>query len=127
MTTGTERRHAEPALPRRFLRPFLLLTLASSTKRHGYELFEAVSGLGVAVDLAGVYRDLRTMERHDLVTSQWLPSDLGPDRRVYELTALGSEQAGAAADEMLTIHAQMSAALAALDIRSDDADPVGAS
>lgn len=126
MTISTDRPPPEPVLPRRFLRPFLLLTLAASARRHGYELFETVTRLGVAVDLAGVYRDLRTMEQRDLVTSHWLPSELGPDRRVYELTTLGVEHADAAAAEMSIAHAQLGSALDALGLTDDDARPVGA-
>lgn len=87
-------------LPRRFLRSFLLLSLKRDGRSHGYELYESVSAQGLAVDMAGVYRDLRTMERHDLVTSDWEPSTSGPDRRVYDLTDDGHLAAAASAEEI---------------------------
>jgi DNA-binding PadR family transcriptional regulator len=100
-------------LPRRFLRPFLLLALASEEAAHGYELYECVRGHGVSVDLAGVYRDLRAMEQHDLVTSRWEPSDAGPDRRVYALNDDGCRAAEAATLELSTIRDRLGSALEA--------------
>ena len=99
------------ALPRRFLRSFLLLALERDGTSHGYELFECITARGLVVDMAGVYRDLRTMERHDLVTSDWEASDSGPDRRVYDLTDEGHLAAVEAADELATIRDGLAAAL----------------
>lgn len=98
-------------LPRKFLRPFLLLALANDDTSHGYELCEAVRSRGLAVDLAGVYRALRTMEQHDLVTSSWEASDSGPDRRVYELTTKGHRAAFEASGELREIRDALSVAL----------------
>lgn len=36
-----------------------------------------------------MYRILRAMERDGLVESQWTPSEVGPRRRLYRLTADG--------------------------------------
>lgn len=99
------------ALPRRFLRAFLLLALDRDGTSHGYELFESVAARGLVVDMAGVYRDLRAMEQHDLVRSDWEPSDAGPDRRVYDLTAAGRVAAEGAAEELATIRDGLTAAL----------------
>ena len=99
------------ALPRKFLRPFLLLALESGGTTHGYELCEAVRLRGLAVDLAGVYRDLRAMEQHDLVTSEWEPSISGPDRRTYDLTPGGRQAALDAARELRRVRDGLSAAL----------------
>ncbi len=98
-------------LPRRFLRPFLLLALTCEEAAHGYELYERVRRHGVSVDLAGVYRDLRAMERHDLVTSRWEPSGSGPDRRVYALNDNGYRAADAATLELSTIRDRLDSAL----------------
>ena len=46
---------------------------------------------GFAVDLAGVYRELRSLEQRDLLTSEWEPSKNGPDRRVYMMTDAGRD------------------------------------
>lgn len=91
-------------LPRRFLRPFLLITLRQVGRSYGYELCQAVRELGVVVvDLAGVYRELRSLEQRGAVCSVWEPSDAGPDRRVYELTAAGQTAARAAMDELVAV------------------------
>jgi PadR family transcriptional regulator PadR len=107
------------ALPRRFLRAFLLLALDRDGTSHGYELFECVAARGLVVDMAGVYRDLRAMEQHDLVTSDWEPSDAGPDRRVYDLTAAGRVAAEGAAEELATIRDGLTAALLDFTVAAD--------
>jgi DNA-binding PadR family transcriptional regulator len=99
------------ALPRRFLRAFLLFALDRDGTSHGYELYVGVSARGVAVDMAGVYRDLRAMEQHDLVTSDWEPSEAGPDRRVYELTDEGRLATVDAAKELAAIRDSLAAVL----------------
>ncbi|CAN5496761.1 hypothetical protein BH20ACT2_BH20ACT2_00790 [soil metagenome] len=76
-------------LPRAYLRPCLLLLL-SEGESHGYELLQQVRDLGlIGADAGGLYRTMRTMERDDLVVSWWEPSQSGPARRTYELTAPG--------------------------------------
>ena len=77
------------ALPRRFLRQLLFVALGRDVRSYGYELAEAVREYGLNIDMAGVYRELRSMERHDLLTSEWEPSNNGPDRRVYLMTPSG--------------------------------------
>lgn len=77
------------SLPRSFLRPALHVALLPGSS-HGYDLLEQVRDFGLAsVDLAGIYRALRSMDREGLVSSTWEASDLGPPRRVYELTDAG--------------------------------------
>ena len=90
-------------LPRRFLPGFLLLSLERRGTSYGYELYETARSLGLAVDLAAVYRALRTMQQRELVTSQWVPSVSGPDRRLYSLTDSGRAAAVAAADELTAV------------------------
>lgn len=109
----TEHR-SQPAgeIPRRFLQPLLLLVLERVGTSHGYELCESVRALGLSVDLAGVYRGLRSMEQRDLVTSQWAASESGPDRRLYSLTAAGQVAASSAFRELTTLRDALTAALA---------------
>jgi poly-beta-hydroxybutyrate-responsive repressor len=84
--------HAEPAVPKNFLRPCLLLLLREQPA-HGYELLERLQSLGHAGDdPGGLYRTLRALERDGLVRSSWAPSTSGPDRRIYELTRAGTEE-----------------------------------
>lgn len=104
----------EPPLPRSFLRSFLLLALDRGGRSYGYELFETVQAQGLATDLAGVYRALRAMQRHNLVTSVWEPSASGPDRRVYALSDEGRRATDEAARELLGIRDALSAALSRL-------------
>lgn len=98
-------------LPRRFLPPFLLLTLDRDGTSYGYELWETTRALGLNVDLAAIYRTLRTMEQRDLVTSSWAPSDSGPDRRLYSLTGTGRSAAAEAAEELAAIRDGLAEAL----------------
>lgn len=108
-------------LPRRFLRPFLLISLQHLGRSYGYELFQAARDLGVVVvDLAGVYRELRALEQRGAVCSVWEPSDAGPDRRVYELTLEGQLAASAAFAELAAVRDGLTAALE----RFHAADPV---
>ncbi|MFN2557548.1 MAG: PadR family transcriptional regulator [Nitriliruptorales bacterium] len=76
-------------LPRNFVRPCLLLLIAEAPA-HGYDLLEKLTELGlVRIDPGGLYRALRAMEQEGLVRSWWEPSETGPDRRTYNLTAEG--------------------------------------
>ena len=102
--------HSE-GLPRRFLPAFLLLSLDREGTSYGYELYETVRSLGLSVDLAAVYRSLRTMQQRDLVTSAWVVSDSGPDRRLYSVTDSGRAAAAAAADELALVRDGLTAAL----------------
>ncbi len=105
-----------PGLPRRFLRSFLLLALDKHESSYGYELYESVTSRGLVVDLAGVYRDLRTMEQHDLVSSVWAPSESGPARRVYTLSPGAADAVAEAVDELMMIRDGLSDALASFAV-----------
>ena len=98
-------------LPRRFLSGFLLLSLERDGTSYGYELYDTVRSLGMSVDLAAVYRALRTMQQRELVTSQWVPSLSGPDRRLYSLTDSGRASAAAAAGELVMVRDGLTSAL----------------
>jgi PadR family transcriptional regulator PadR len=108
-------------LPRRFLRPLLFLGLSQADRSYGYELAEAVRGYGLSIDMAGVYRELRSMEQKDLLSSAWEPSDNGPDRRVYMVTSLGRDALGQAVADLRLARDQLSAALE--DIAPEDIAP----
>jgi PadR family transcriptional regulator PadR len=102
-------------IPRRYLPAFLLLSLERAGRSYGYELSEMVGDQGLTVDLAGVYRALRTMDRRGLVTASWEPSESGPDRRVYTLTDQGRRAAGDAAAELAALRDALTAALERFD------------
>lgn len=77
------------SLPRAYLRPCLLVLLAEGPS-HGYELLEAVRGLGLhAAEAGGLYRSLRAMDEEGVVRSWWEPSESGPARRTYDITDAG--------------------------------------
>jgi DNA-binding PadR family transcriptional regulator len=106
-------------LPRRFLGAFLLLGLERDGTSYGYELYETVKSLGLSVDLAAVYRGLRNMQQRDLVTSQWVSSLSGPDRRLYSLTDSGRRAARDAAAELAAVSEGLVAALEYFGGRAD--------
>ena len=111
-------------LPRRFLGGFLLLSLERDGTSYGYELCETAKSLGLVVDLAAVYRGLRTMQQRDLVTSQWVPSGSGPDRRLYSLTDSGHRAARDAARELAAVRDGLISALESFDGPAVDGGPL---
>ena len=79
-------------LPKNFLRPCLLLLLREDDA-HGYELAENLCAFGFDhSDPGALYRALRKLEDEGVVRSDWEPSESGPRRRVYSLTAAGIEE-----------------------------------
>lgn len=114
-------------LPRSFLRSFLLLALDRVGRSYGYELFETVQAQGLITDLAGVYRALRSMQRHGLVTSVWEPSASGPDRRVYALSDEGRRAAAGATRELQGVRDALSTALSRRDADARQAASVSGS
>ena len=90
MSTSTDT--AQPALPKNFLRPCLLLLLREAPA-HGYELLDRLRAFGFeGSDPGGLYRALRKLESEGLVASAWQRSGAGPDRRIYELTRAGRKE-----------------------------------
>lgn len=88
------------SLPRHYLKPCLLLLLAEGPS-HGYELLEQVRRLGIqGAEPGGLYRYLRSMEKDQLVSSWWEPSQAGPARRTYILTDAGREALRASVDSL---------------------------
>ena len=81
----------EPALPRNFIRPCVLLLLRESPA-HGYDLVERLRAFGFSGEDPGrLYRTLRALESEGLVRSAWEASSHGPDRRIYAVTGAGME------------------------------------
>ena len=74
----------------RFLQPSILLFLLEGPS-YGYELIEKLNKLGFhseAVDIGGVYRTLRKLERTGCVKSLW-QKDGNRKKRMYRITSLG--------------------------------------
>ena len=107
-------------VPRRHLEAYLLLTLRSDGRSHGYELCETVKSHGLSVALAGVYRALRSMDRRDLLSARWSPSDNGPDRREYVLTDAGRDAAATAGHELARLRDALSESLDAFGVTAAD-------
>lgn len=66
----------------------MLLFLARGSG-YGYGIAEQLSEHGLRVEKTIVYRALRGSESQGYVTSRWIDSPRGPQRRLYSLTAAG--------------------------------------
>lgn len=78
----------------RFIEPFLLLIL-SKKKAHGYEILQELKSIGLeyeAEDIGHVYRNLRKLEKHGFLKSEWRAEGSGPPQRVYEITKKGEQR-----------------------------------
>ena len=74
-----------------FLQPCLLVLLHQRSA-HGYDLLDELEKFGFNLDRLDpslVYRALRDMEGASLVESEWGEESLGPQRRMYRITAEG--------------------------------------
>lgn len=78
----------------RLLQPAVMALLAGGPK-HGYALVEQLGESpllqGTKPNDTGVYRLLKSLEEQRLVRHEVTVSDLGPSKRVYEITELGRE------------------------------------
>jgi PadR family transcriptional regulator PadR len=78
----------------RFVEPVILLLLLQKGEAHGYELANELPKYALTdaeVEVAALYRTLRTLEQNRNVTSRWDTGSGGPARRVYRLTDGGDE------------------------------------
>jgi DNA-binding PadR family transcriptional regulator len=78
----------------RMLQPTVMAILAEGPQ-HGYALVQRLSEspllIGTKPDDTGVYRLLKMLEGQRLVRHEVAESELGPSKRIYELTGLGRE------------------------------------
>ena len=77
----------------RYMQPTILLALKIKPS-YGYELIQEISKFGFVEGQAPpgmIYRHLRDLEDNGLVSSQWETEGTGPAKRVYQITAEGSE------------------------------------
>jgi len=73
---------------------FWVLLLLHERPRYVFEMgqaLETVSHGTMSADERSLYRALRRFERAGFVESEWQPSDVGPQRRYYHLSELGTE------------------------------------
>jgi DNA-binding PadR family transcriptional regulator len=79
-------------------------------------MLEQVKRLGInGAEPGGLYRYLRAMEREELVSSWWEPSQSGPARRTYELTRAGHEALRASIESLRDVRALLVKLLARYD------------
>ena len=67
--------------------------LLRDNEAHGYQLQEGLKQFGFEqnpVDSSTVYRFLRDLEKRGFVTSRWDTSNVGPARRLYQITEDGN-------------------------------------
>lgn len=66
-----------------------LLAVLENRKVYGYELSERLGGFGLPVAPGSIYPLLARLERQGLVDTEMRPSERGPARKYYALTAQG--------------------------------------
>jgi DNA-binding PadR family transcriptional regulator len=83
-----------------WIRSCVLLLLAENPA-HGYELLGSLESLlSRSVDSGTLYRVLRRLDHDELTVSEWEEADLGPIRRIYELTPAGNRELRAIVSEL---------------------------
>jgi PadR family transcriptional regulator PadR len=76
----------------RFLGVCLLL-LVNRKPDYGYALMDNLQEFGFSdLNIGAVYRTLRKLESHNLVSSTWKAAVQGPKRREYQITRQGEEE-----------------------------------
>jgi PadR family transcriptional regulator, regulatory protein PadR len=78
----------------RFVEPVLLLLLKQKGRSYGYELsseLKRYAFTNAEIEIAALYKTLRTLEENSCVTSEWVANGSGPAKRVYALTRRGEE------------------------------------
>ncbi|HQN20013.1 MAG TPA: helix-turn-helix transcriptional regulator [Syntrophobacteraceae bacterium] len=80
----------------RFMQPSILMGLYTKPS-YGYELIQNIQRFGFIEGSAPpgmIYRHLRQMEEDGLVSSEWETRDVGPAKRIYQLTEEGKQMLG---------------------------------
>lgn len=70
--------------------PMLILNVLAVAPRHGYGISQAFVAAGLQpIKGAQLYPALARLEGEGAIAARWEPSESGPARKVYELTAVG--------------------------------------
>lgn len=88
------------------MRPIILAILAHGDG-YGYELSQRVqfiSGGVIEWNAGTLYPLLHRLETEKLIESFWQPSDAGPRRKYYRLTAKGEEAVSTEKMQWMTMH-----------------------
>lgn len=88
-----------------------LLAVLKDRAVYGYELSERLGNLGLPVAPGSVYPLLARLERQSLVGTEMRPSERGPARKYYTLTALGRRTLGEGQLEWVSISSAVDAVL----------------
>ncbi len=88
------------------LRPIVLATLAAGDA-YGYQLtqrIEWISGGSIEWKTGTLYPVLHRLESENLIEAFWKPSDSGPRRKYYRLTATGKKAVEVEKAHWMTVH-----------------------
>jgi PadR family transcriptional regulator PadR len=88
------------------IRPIVLSTLAAG-EAYGYQLsqrVELISGGNIEWNAGTLYPVLHRLETELLIESVWKPSDSGPRRKYYHLTAIGKQAVETEKAQWMTVH-----------------------
>jgi PadR family transcriptional regulator PadR len=103
---------------------FWLLLLLQERPMYVFEMggvLAEVSQGAVTADEKSLYRALRRFEAMGLVESAWRPSDVGPRRRYYHLSALGNELLRRFVRRNILVFQEPAVAARLADLWQDDA------
>ncbi|MGQ9654083.1 MAG: PadR family transcriptional regulator [Thermodesulfobacteriota bacterium] len=80
---------------KRHVAPWILLTVYQKEGVYGYEINKILQSrfedLDFSLNIAGIYRHLKSMEHRGVLRTQWDTRDPGPARRRYYLTQDGRQ------------------------------------
>jgi PadR family transcriptional regulator, regulatory protein PadR len=69
---------------------YCVLALLKQKERYGFELVRSLSSVdGLVTSEGTIYPLLSRLSRDGMVSTTWQPSDAGPPRKYYDLTAAG--------------------------------------
>ena len=85
----------------------LMLSLLADGPKYGYQIIKRarrISGDQISWSNSQLYPLLHRLEANGLVDVYWKPSDSGPDRKYYELTAKGYKALEVRKAEWMSMH-----------------------
>lgn len=88
------------------IRPIILATL-SAGEAYGYQLsqrVEMISGGTIDWNAGTLYPVLHRLETESLIKAVWRPSDSGPRRKYYQLTATGKKAVEKEKEQWMSVH-----------------------
>lgn len=80
--------------PEQGLLQLLILKFIYDNPSYGYDLIKKIGGISndtMIIKSGTMYTTLRRMEKNGFIRSVWRESNLGPSKRLYELTPTGKK------------------------------------